>query len=73
MQPLQDAPQSRPPEDQGQKDIFVPTTYLTQRQRASHNDSPNISTVARGLQNLTLHPHAERNLWVTGCLVCAES
>ena len=28
--------------------------------------------MADGLQNLTLHPHPERNEWVTGCLVCEK-
>ena len=32
-----------------------------------------ITTVADGLQNLTLHPHPQRNEWVTGCLVCGKS
>ena len=34
---------------------------------------PNITTVADGLRNLTLHPHPQRNEWVTGCLVCGKS
>ena len=29
--------------------------------------------MANGLQNLTLHPHTQRNGWVTGCLVCGKS
>ena len=28
--------------------------------------------VADGLRNLTLHPHTQRNEWVTGCLVCRK-
>ena len=34
---------------------------------------PNITTVADDLRNLTLHPHPQRNEWVTGCLVCGRS
>ena len=34
---------------------------------------PNITTVADRLQNLTLHPHPQRNEWVMGCLVCGKS
>ena len=29
--------------------------------------------MANGLQNWTLHPHPQRNEWVTGCLVCGKS
>ena len=34
---------------------------------------PKITTVAAELRNLTLHPHPQRNEWVTGCLVCGKS
>ena len=34
---------------------------------------PIITTVTDGLQNLTLHPHPQRNEWVTGCLICGKS
>ena len=34
---------------------------------------PIITTVSYGLQNLTLHPHPQRNEWVTGCMVCGKS
>ena len=34
---------------------------------------PNITTVADELRNLTLHPHPQRNEWVTRCLVCGKS
>ena len=30
-------------------------------------------SVADGLRNLTLHPHPQRNEWVTSCLVCGKS
>ena len=33
---------------------------------------PNITTVADGLRNLTLHPHPQRSEWETGCLVCGK-
>ena len=29
--------------------------------------------VADELRNLALHPHPQRNEWVTGCLVCGKS
>ena len=29
--------------------------------------------MANGLQNLTLHPHPQRNEWIKGCLVCGKS
>ena len=29
--------------------------------------------VADELRNLTLHPHPQRNEWVTSCLVCGKS
>ena len=29
--------------------------------------------MADGLQNLTLHPHPQRNKRMTGCLVCGKS
>ena len=32
-----------------------------------------MTTVTDGLQNLTLHPHPQRNEWVTGCLVCGKT
>ena len=32
-----------------------------------------MTTVNDGLRNLTLHPHPQRNEWVTGCLVCGKS
>ena len=25
------------------------------------------------MRNLTLHPHSQRNEWVTGCLICGKS
>ena len=28
--------------------------------------------MANGLQKLKLHPHSQRNEWVTGCLVCGK-
>ena len=30
-------------------------------------------SVTDGLRNLTLHPHPQRNEWVTSCLVCGKS
>ena len=37
------------------------------------NNPLDVSTVANRLHNLTLHPHSQRNEWVTGCLVCGKS
>ena len=72
--PIPDTPESPTPENRGQPDIFRPydipnepsSTILT-------NPPPIITTVTDGLQNLTLHPHPQRNEWVTGCLVCGKS
>ena len=38
-----------------------------------HQHNITTSTVADGLQNLTLHPHPRRNELVTGCLVCGKT
>ena len=73
LQAVPDTPESPLLEDQGQRDIFRPYNLPNPSTSASFNNLPNISTVADGLQNLTLHPHAQRNEYVTGCLVCGKS
>ena len=69
LQPVPDMPESPLPGDQGQRDFFRPYDLLNPSKSASYNSFPNISTVAAGMQNLTLHPHPEPNEWVTPCLV----
>ena len=63
--PIPETPQSPTPENRGQSDDFYPNNIPL------HNP-PNIVAVADELRNLTLHPHPQRNEWVTGCLVCGK-
>ena len=54
----------------------IPSLRYSQRTVTSYIKQPPppiITTVTDGLQNLTLHPHPQRNEWVTGCLVCGKS
>ena len=60
-------------ENRGQSDIFRPYDIPNPWSSTSFNNPQNISTVADGLQNLTLHRHPQRNEWVKGCLVCRKS
>ena len=71
--PIQDTPESPTPENRGQLDIFRPYNIPNEPSSTILNNPPNITTVTDGLQNLTLHPHPQRNEWVTGCLVCGKS
>ena len=66
MQPIPDTPQSPTPENRGQSDDFYPDNIPL------HNP-PNIIAVTDELNNLTLHPHPQRNEWATACLVCGKS
>ena len=66
VQPIPDTPQFPTPENRGQSDDFYPANIPL------HNP-PNIIAVTDELSNLTLHPHPQRNEWVTGCLVCGKS
>ena len=66
VQPIPDTPQSPTPENRGQSDDSYPDNI------PQHNP-PNIIAVTDELNNLTLHPHPQRNEWVTGCLVCGKS
>ena len=73
MTPIPDTPESPTPENCGQSDIFRPYDIPQQPSSIPVNNPPNITTVADGLRNLTLHPHPQRNEWATGCLVCRKS
>ena len=66
MQPIPDTPESPTPENRERSDDFYPDTIPL-------NNPPNITAVADELRNLTLHPHPQRNEWVTSCLVCGKS
>ena len=68
--PIPDNPESPTPENRGQSDIFRLSDVPNPLSSTSFNSPPNITTVADGWRNLTLHPHPQRNEWVTGCLVC---
>ena len=68
VQPIPDTPESPPPEDQGQDDIPNQPSSIP-----LNSPPPNITKVADGLRNLTLHPHPKCNETVTGCLVCGKS
>ena len=73
VHPIPDTPESPPPEDQSTGDISRPYNLPCASSSTSLNNPINISTVDGGLRNLTLHPHPQRNEWVTGCLVCGKS
>ena len=73
VHPIPDTPESPPPEDQGPADISRPYNFPYASSSTSLNNPINISTADDGLRNLTLHPHPQRNEWVTGCLVCGKS
>ena len=71
--PIPDMPESLTPENRGQLDIFRPRAIPNEPSPTILNNTPIITTVADGLRNMTLHPHPQRNEWVTGCLVCGKS
>ena len=54
--PIPDTPESRTPENCGQSDILRHYDIPDQSSSTLLNNPPNISTVANGLQNLTLIP-----------------
>ena len=66
-------PESPTPENRGHSDHFRPDDILNQPSSIPLNNPSNITTVADGLRNMTLHPHPQRNEWVTGCFVCGKS
>ena len=53
---IPDTPESPTPENLGQSDIFRPYNTPDPSSSTLLDNLPNISTVANGLQNLTLHP-----------------
>ena len=59
--PIPDTPQSLTPENRGQSGIFRPYYILDAPSSTLLNRPPNMTTVADGLRNLTLHPHPQRN------------
>ena len=58
-----------------ESDIFRPYDIPNQPPSTffNNNPPPKFTTVADGLRNVTLHPHPQRNEWMTGCLVCGKS
>ena len=71
--PIPDTPESPTPENRGQSDNSRPDDIPNQPLSIPLNNPPNITTVADELRNLTLHPHPQRNEWVTGCSICGKS
>ena len=71
--PITDTPESPTPENRGQADTFRPHNIPDQPSSTLFNNPANLTTIADGLRNLTLHPHPQRNDWMTGCLVCGKS
>ena len=71
--PIPDTPKSLTPENSGPSDIFRPYDIPNPSSSTLSNNPLDISTVANRLQELTLHPHPQRNEWVTGCLVCERT
>ena len=71
--PIPDTPESPTPENPGQPDNFRPDEIPNEPSLTILNNPPIIMAVTDGLQNLTLHPHPQRNEWLTGCLVCGKS
>ena len=53
---IPDTPESPTPENRDQSDIFRPYDIPQQPSSIPLNNPPNITTVADGLRNLTLHP-----------------
>ena len=70
---IPDTPESPTPENCGQSDIFRPYDNAQQPSTIPLNNPPNITAVSDELRNITLHPHPQRNEWVTECLVCRKS
>ena len=71
--PIPDTPASPTPKNCGQSDLFRPYDIPNQPSSSLSHNPPIIRTVTDRLQNLTLHPHPQRNEWVTGCLICGKS
>ena len=58
---IPDTPESPTPQNRGQSDIFRPYDIPSQPSSTLFNNPPNITTVADGLRNLTLHSHPQHN------------
>ena len=71
--PIPDTPESPTPENREQADSFRPHDIPDQPSPNLFDNPPNMTTVADGLRNLTLHPRPQRIEWVTECLVCGKS
>ena len=59
--PIPETPESPTPENRGQSDNFRPDDIPTQPSSIPLKNPPIITTVADGLQNVTMHPHPQRN------------
>ena len=59
--PIPDTPESPTPENCGQSDNFRPDEIPNEPSPTILNKPPIITTVTDGVQNLTLHPHPQRN------------
>ena len=71
--PIPDTPEPPTPENRGQSDLFCPYNIPNQPSSVLLHKPSNITTVADGLRNLTMHPHPQSNEWVTGCLLCGKT
>ena len=71
--PIPDSPGTPTPKNRGQPNTFRPDDVPDCPSSNLFKNPPNITTVADGLRNVTLHPDPQRNEWVTGCLVCGKS
>ena len=71
--PIPDTPESPTPRNRGQSDNFPRDDIPNQPSSIPLNNPSNITPVADEMRNLTLHPHSQRNEWVTGCLICGKS
>ena len=70
--PIPHTPESPTRENCGQPDNFRPDVIPDHPSSKFFNNPSNMTTIADGLRNLTLHPHPQCNEWVTGCLVCGK-
>ena len=71
--PIPDTPETLTPENRGQPDLLCPYDIPNQPSSVLLYKPPNITTVAGGLRNLTMHPHPQGNEWATGCLLCGKT
>ena len=71
--PIPDTTETPTPKNRGQSDLFRPDDIPNQPSSSLLHNPSIITTVIDGSQKLTLHPHPQRNEWVTGCLICEKS